>query len=348
MRNRPVGMRKWLNIRLSLAAQFLLASLAVLVISMLGLGWWITNQIEQGVINRTAAETALYVDSFIDPPLQELNSGSALTPKYADMLNQLMIETPLGQHVVAFKLWDSHGRILYSTNPALTGQVFPLKDELLSSIEGKVVSHLTDLKDDENFLERGRWKRLLETYSPVNKSGTSQVIAVVEFYQTVDTLEAEISKAKSSTWLLLGGSTLIIYLSLSIFVRRASSTIEHQQARLTTQVTSLKELLAQNKELDERVRRAASRTTTLNERFLRRISAELHDGPVQDLGYSLMRLDTVIATVEKQPQQSTNGHVSKEELSNIETALQNAMAEIRTISSGLGLPELDQLSLKKL
>ena len=68
--------------QLSLAQQFMLASLVVLVIGMVGLSTWVGQPIERGVINRTAGQTALYVDSFINLPLQELAHGDSLTPKY--------------------------------------------------------------------------------------------------------------------------------------------------------------------------------------------------------------------------------------------------------------------------
>ena len=48
-----------------------------------------------------------------------------------------------------------------------------------------------------------------------------------------------------------------------------------------------------NAQLDAKVRRAAARTTALNEQFLRRVAADLHDGPAQDLGFALMRLESM-------------------------------------------------------
>ena len=119
--------------RLSLAQQFMLACFIVLVFGMLGVGWWVGQQIENGVISRTAGQTALYVDSFVDPPLQNIGQGVQLTSKDMAALDRLVQNTPLGQHIVAFKIWDTQGRVLYSTNPALIGQQFPVKDELARS-----------------------------------------------------------------------------------------------------------------------------------------------------------------------------------------------------------------------
>ena len=57
--------------RLSPAQRFMLGSLAILAIGMAGIGAWVTTQIKEGVVDRTAATTALYVDSLVAPPLQD-------------------------------------------------------------------------------------------------------------------------------------------------------------------------------------------------------------------------------------------------------------------------------------
>ena len=64
--------------RLSLAQRFLIWSLFVLVLGMTGIGLWVSHQIEQGIIHRTASTTALYVDSLIAEPLQELATSGTL------------------------------------------------------------------------------------------------------------------------------------------------------------------------------------------------------------------------------------------------------------------------------
>ena len=331
--------------RLTLVQQFMLASLIILVASMLGIGWWVGRQIEIGVMNRTSGETALYVDSFIDPPLQELGQGADLAPEHIAALNKLVEQTPLGQHIVAFKVWDTHGKVVYSTNPELIGQVYPIKEELQRSIDGEVTSDINDLSDPENFFERSRWPRLLETYSPVQKIGSEEVIAVVEFYQTVDSLEKATFSAQTSSWLVVGGATLLVYLSLAGLVRKANDTIVRQREELSKQVVQLKEVLAQNKELQERMSRAAARATDLNERFLRRVSAELHDGPSQDLGLALMRLDRVIATSEGCNLLNAHSQNCHQELEDVQRSMRTAMQEIRGISGGLGLPQLGNMTL---
>ena len=325
----------------TLAQRFMLASLVILIAGMAGIGIWVGNQIKNGVIHRTGATTALYVDSFVAPLLQELGSTGELSPERHEQLDKLLQDTPMGQQIVTFRVWDPTGKVIFSTDDATVGRTFPISDGLANAILGQVSSEISQLEAEENVPQRAIRSELLETYSPVRLSGTNEVIAVAEFYQIVDALNQEIAAAQRRSWLVVGTVTLIIYLLLAGFVRRASDTIEQQRATLNDQITRLTELLAQNQELHERVRRAAGSVATLNERFLRRIGSELHDGPAQDLGLVLLKLDALIGRWE----QSQASPEFAEELTSIQSPLQNAHKEIRAISTGLSLPQLAELSL---
>lgn len=331
--------------RLNLTQQFMIISLIILVVAALGLGRWAGRQIEQIVVNRTAETTALFVDSFIAPNLQELAAADTLSPAHIATLDQLLQDTPLGQQIVSFKVWDAAGKVLYSGDRATIGQVFPVGEGLSRAWNGQVSAEISDLESAENVGERALSSELLEIYSPVRLDGDGRVIAVAEFYQSVSNLQADIAAAQRQSWLVVGLAMLVIYALLSGFVGRAGDTIERQQTALEAQVAQLTELLEQNKALHERVRRAAARATALNERVLRRISAELHDGPVQDVGLALLRLDHVMDHVggngagrPADPEMATDLNV-------IQSSMQRALQEIRALSAGLGVPQLSELSL---
>ena len=325
----------------TLAQRFMLASLVILIVGMLGIGVWVGNEIKNGVIHRTGATTALYVDSFVAPLLQELGTTGTLSPQHNEQLSKLLQDSSMGQQIVTFRVWDPAGKVIYSTDKTALGKTFPVKEGLARAILGQVSSEISQLEAEENAPQRAVNSELLETYSPVRLSGTNEVIAVAEFYQNVDALHQEIAAAQRRSWLVVGLAMLVIYLLLAGFIRGASDTIEGQQATLNEQIARLTELLAQNQELHERVRRAAASVATLNERFLRRIGSELHDGPAQDLGLSLLKLDAVMGRWEDS--QEAPGLV--EELTGIQSSVQNAHKEIRAISSGLSLPQLAELSL---
>ena len=325
----------------TLAQRFMLASLIILIAGMAGIGFWIGNEIKSGVAHRTGATTALYVDSFVAPLLQELGNARAPSPQNMLQLSKLLQDTSMGQQIVSFKVWNPTGQVLFSTDQESVGKTFPIEGGLALALRGQVSSSISPLERAENVPERTIRSELLETYSPVRLTGTNKVIAVAEFYQTIDALNQEVAAAQRRSWLVVGGTTLVIYLLLAGFVQRASETIEKQRKTLNDQISRLTELLSQNQELHERVRRAAGSVATLNERFLRRIGSELHDGPAQDLGLALLKLDALIGRWEEnQP-----GSGIAEELTGIQSSLQHAQKEVRAISSGLSLPQLAELSL---
>ncbi|MCL5952432.1 MAG: sensor histidine kinase [Chloroflexi bacterium] len=331
--------------RLSLAQRFMLASLIIVASGMLGVAWWVGQQIEAGVVDRTSATTALYVDSFIAPQMQELATSDSLTPEHIATLDKLVHQTDFAKQIVSFKIWNTQGRVLYSNNPANVGHVFPVQGGLARATRGWVAARISDLQDEENVVERQSHTRLLEVYSPVRLQGTDRVIGVAEFYQTVDALQGDIDSAQRQSWLLFGGVTVVMYLLLAVFVQRASNTIAAQQKELGRQVNRLSDLLTQNAELHERVRRAAARTAALNERFLRRISADLHDGPVQDMSLAVLQLDKVMAHAEMIQVNGSGSDQDGPDLAAVSQSLNHALQEVRAISAGMGLPQLQNLTV---
>ncbi len=330
---------------ISLARQFLLVSLGILLIGMALIGMWVSRQIESGVLNRTAAITALYVDSFVSPYLQGLSDDPILTEVEMGELDQLIRETPLGQEIVSFKVWSSDGRILYSPERALVGLSFGVDSELTDSIAGDVVSSVSNLDRPEHAYERMQWDRLIETYAPVRKAGTEEILAISEFYQLPGDLEVEIRSAQLRSWLVVGISTVVMYLLLAGMVGRASRTIQAQRAELENRLGELQVMLKENETLNSRVRRAGARTTALNEQFLRRISADLHDGLGQDLTLALMRIETFRQGYGADRDRQANEIPGPSDLEEIQSALNSAVDELRAVTAGLRLPELDNYGI---
>jgi signal transduction histidine kinase len=284
------------------------------------------------------------MESFVSPHVASVSGNGPLREVDRNALDGLLSGTPLGRQVVAFKIWAPDGSVLYSTNPALIGRKFAVKPELASAFAGKVHSEITDLSDPDNEFERKRWSRLIETYAPLRARDTGTVIAVSEFYQTTDDLEQEVGIARLRSWLMVSTATLAIFLLLAALVKRASNTIAAQQSELSEKVTQLTALLAQNEQLHERVRRAAARTTALNERFLHRIAADLHDGPGQGLALALMRMDSLADVCSACAANIVKDRSVGDEFRTLHSALQSALDDLRAISGGLHLPEIEQLS----
>lgn len=324
--------------RLSFTWQFAVLSFGVLVIGMVVVGIWVSSAVQHAVINRTAGVTALYVDSFVSPLVQDLPTRGELSPSQRSELDQLITRTPLGAQIVSFKVWSPSGEILYSPNPALIGRTFAMNEHLRDAFSGDVVSEISNLSEQENEYEASRWEALIETYAPIRSEGSGAVFAVSEFYELPDALKAEIRSAQLRSWLIVGIAAVMLYLLLIGMVRRASNTIRTQRANLLESVDELEGALAENRTLQARISRAAARTTTLNERFLRRISADIHDGPAQDVSLALLRVEAVAQAM------ADNGSGDTEDVERLRIALESALSDLREISQGLRTPTVENLT----
>jgi signal transduction histidine kinase len=320
----------------SLARQYMVASLVVVLAGVIVTGAWIGHQIETSVLDRTAGVTALYVDSFLSSTLQGLALDDRwLTPADTDALDRLISDTGLGQGVVLFKIWSLDGRVLYSADRSVVGQRYPVDTGLASATRGEVYADMSMLAAPENATERGRFSRLVEVYAPVREDNGPRVIAVNEFYLLPDALDAEIRDAQLRSWGVVAAIGLITYLVLAGIVKRGSDTIRQQQLELRQQ-------LDQNLRLHQRVRQAAGRTTALNEQALRRISADLHDGPGQVLALALLRLDAL-----QTPCDTGDGWAQRSsDFATVQAAVRDALTEVRAISAGLRLPELSSMPVQ--
>ncbi len=329
---------------LSLARQYLLVSFLILSCGMLIVGAWVGRQIEIGVTRRIAAVTALYVDSLISHHLQYLMDTDVSNDSHEAKIDTFLTTTPLGQRIVAYKIWGADGRIIYSTNPALVGLQFPIEGGLKKAFEGNVYTEIGGL-NEEDLYEEQESSRLIETYAPIRVGGENEVVAVIEFYQSPDELKGEIQAAQQRSWVMVGVSTIVIYLLLASLVSRASNTILSQQNELREKVAQLTGLLTVNRQLHSRVSRAAAGATALNERYLRRIAADMHDGPGQDLGLALLRIEELANVCAACMSGVVKGRTMNNDFLTIQSALQSALVDMRAILAGLRLPEIEHLSI---
>jgi signal transduction histidine kinase len=332
--------------RLSLFRQFLLALFCILLVGMVVIGLVVNQEIEQGVVQRTTALTALYVDSLVGHHLPPMAATAELDPDEWAMMDSLFTDSAFGRQVVTFSLWGADGRILYSTNRALMNQPLPLPREVARGFAGAVQSEILPADPRDGYARPGF--RLLNTYAPVRPEDSDRIVAVAEISQRTDELDREVGAAQQQSWAVMVGATLLLYLLLAGLVGRASNLIDRQQRERQEQLRQLAALLEQNEQLNERIRGAAARSSALNERFLRRLASELHDGPCQDLGLALLRIESLAencAPPAPGPDSlSAPGLVPSTDFPTVQQALRSALAELRTISTGLWLPALESLS----
>lgn len=310
------------------------------VVAMIAVGIFVAHLIEDAVTRNSAATTALYVDSVIAPLLPDMRSSSVLDPTTARALDETLDQGALGKRLISFRLWRKDGTVLYSNEKNLVGKSFELNPKLRTAFEGTIVSRFEHAVDPESGRERAVGKPLLEIYNPVLQPWSGQVVAVSEFYEVADGLQLSLEQARLESWLAVAGFTVTFLLLLSVIVFRGSRVIEVQRRSLHGRVAELSELLAQNESLRGHVQRAAQRATSLNESYLRKIGADLHDGPAQLVAYASLRLDSDVMLGSR-----TTKRQRGEEVAVIRASLGEAMREIRIISAGLVLPQIENASL---
>lgn len=332
--------KKWRHIweALSLSQKFALTSSVVLLAGMLVIGAWVAEKIETSVSFNTAVATALYMDSFVAPHAQDLSTQNTLSHEKQIELDTLLHDTSIGNRIASFKIWMPGGLIAYSSRKAIIGKTFPPTENLKLAWAGNITTEFDTLEDEEDEQERAAGVAYLEIYSPIREKFTGRIIAVAEFYLKADLFEQVLFQAKLQSWLLVGLVTIVMLSLLFVIVHSGSRTIEKQKRVLKKRVLELSDLR-------NRLKNASRRTTELNERFLRRIGADLHDGPAQLLGLALLRLHSLKSFVSAETRAAVN---DKDDLKIIQTALDDALVDIRNISAGLVLPELDGLTLTEI
>jgi signal transduction histidine kinase len=328
--------------QVSFSRQFLVGGTVLLVLAMLAVGTWVGLEIERSAVNRAAAVSAIYVESILATQLRHASAEVLASPETLDTLDRIFSDGPLRRKVVRFKLWDADGVIRYSSDHSQIGTRYPVDGLLAAAFTGKVESRISKLDSEDNRTERAQWQRLLEVYVPVRVGPQDGIIAVAEFYLATENLDRDIFEAKMRSWALVAGGTLAVILLMFGQVRRANETILNQRDDLVRQLQQMRITFEENERMRQRLGEAGAATTALNEEFLRRIAADLHDGPAQTLAFALMRFDELAASCGTC---SRSGGMASPDLPKIRDALRASLDDLRSVAAGLGVPGIAELSL---
>jgi signal transduction histidine kinase len=257
---------------LSLVRQFALMACIGAAAGTMALSSFVSAKIEDHVVHNAAAATGLYVNSLDRSYLQELTTKSALSEEQLRALDNVFNETELVRQIASVKIWLADGRIVYSTTRDFIGKTLFVTPKLLQALKGEVAAEFGKLSDEDDAVERSFNVPLLDIYVPIRDKGGDSVIAAAEFFAYAAPLKAELDHVRLESWIAIGGVALLQIVLLYGIVRRADKTIDFQRAALAD---------------------AGRASIETSERFLRRLGADLHDGPAQLIGLALLRLDAL-------------------------------------------------------
>ena len=134
---------------------------------------------------------------------------------------------------------------------------------------------------------------------------------------------------------IVGAVTAPMMLILFLMVRRAANLVSTYQASLRRNVVEATSLAAQNDRLRRVADDARLEAANSNENLLARIGQDLHDGPIQLVSLLMLKL-----TDPSSHQQAASGSHG----SGAQALTSRILAELRDISTGLVLPQLEGLT----
>ncbi len=191
------------------------------------LGWIMTRSQEKSSIARSNHVTS----TSITHEIRRVFHSSELTEKYIESFPEIIKEKiqilALSQDIEKIKIWASDGTVLWSNDKKMIGQRFEKSDELKQALDGRVVSAIYSIKDKYKIHEDSSGK-MLELYVPMQVFDTPGQYMVLEVYQNVDFLYADIVKQKKNIWISLGIGFLCLYGILFSIVWQATRQIDRQ------------------------------------------------------------------------------------------------------------------------
>ncbi|PYY55251.1 hypothetical protein DEJ17_13005 [Curtobacterium sp. MCSS17_011] len=222
---------------------------------------------DTAALARVVVEPAL-LDAVADPSRSDADRSDARTRLDDAVAGELRAGS-----AVRMKLWAADGTVLWSDERRLFGERFPLSDEDLEALESdRSDAEVSDLTEPENRYERGHGP-LLEAYQAVHTPSGEALL--FEAYQPYDQVLARAADLRRSFAVLAFGTVAVVL------------------ALLVPLLLGLLLRIRSGQRLRERL---LGRALDAEAAERRRMAAELHDGPVQDVAGLALSLGADPAT----------------------------------------------------
>lgn len=317
---------------MSLSQRFLVAAVLVVMAASVALGFWVGLYVERGITEGVAETAAASIDSLIAHQIDDLTPGAPLTEEERVSLDGVFA---IGSgsdaiRLIQIRLRDLEGRTFYESSSELAGVGDP-STQLAAAAGGQVSVRIEQLVLAPVGPIEAFPIDVLEIFTPLHQVETGEIFAVAELYYSARSVLQQRDRAQGDVWLLVGISGLAVIAALYLLVDRASLTIARQRARLGENLAASRRLTEENRTLRVASEDLRQNANFANEALLAQVGSDIHDGPIQLLTLSILRLS--------RPKPDAANVAASARL------VEEAMEELRNISNGLVLPELTALSL---
>ncbi|PZE95269.1 sensor histidine kinase [Curtobacterium sp. MCBD17_008] len=259
-RRRPVRATPWRRVLVGVVLAAVLGGAAVAAAGTLVS----QRTAERFAVEDATRDTAAVARSVVEPALRDAivdpQADTTAHREAVEALDRAVRRATAASAAVRVKLWAPDGTVLWSDEPRLTGERFTLSDEDLEALaEDRSDAEVSDLSAPENRYERGQGP-LLEAYQAVHVPSGDPLLLEV-YYPYDDVLASSASLRSAFAALAFGTVAVVIGLLLPVLLWLLLRLRSGQRDRERLLVRAL------DAETAER----------------RRIAADLHDGPVQDV-----------------------------------------------------------------
>jgi two-component system, NarL family, sensor kinase len=223
--------------------------------------------------------------------------------------------------VIRVKIWTPDGDIVYSDQPRLIGENFPLGDDDLAALQDGVTrAELSDLSRPENQFERSAG-RLLEVYRAIRTPGGQPLL--LETYSTYKDATAR---------------------QVDIWYRFAPISVAVLLALLAVQLPLARRMVSQLRATGREREQLQARALDASTEERRRIAGSLHDGIVQDVSASALLLAGAADRLRESPPSGPPEEVSAV-LAEASVALRESVSSLRSLLVEIYPPNLDRAGL---
>jgi two-component system NarL family sensor kinase len=322
-------MRRQRRARSRLVLPFALASLVAFVAIGLALSTLVGRRLVERQVDAAEFHAQFVAETILRHELRprELNFLTPLTGERYGELREFVGDRVLRWPIIRLTIWRSDGMIVFSEDPTLVGQQFPLAEPLKQAFrQSAPVSMIMGPADQPG---PHPMVKHLDTYVPVffdaNEPGGIPV-AMVQVSQDYAGIQSEVGRLFRTVTMTLVAGLAFLYVSLFPILVRVSRTLSRQNARLEEQARERRRLL------DTVLR------TSEEERKL--LAAELHDGPIQRLAGLGYRLERARNRLDR-----GNAHGAGAMLGELQDGLSEETRRLREMMAELRPPVLDQRGL---
>jgi putative nucleotidyltransferase with HDIG domain len=150
----------------------------------------------------------------------------------------------LGADLVALKVFDAGGLVVYSTMSDEVGRRYPVQPEQLAAMSGRVTTGVEgDAADGDSAAVVRRFGPVVESYAPVVSRVTGKPVAVCEVYQRYAPIGAAVRRTVAVIWSVIGLVSILVYAGQLGIVRSAEQRLKVSEAEAVLSSRRLEESL---------------------------------------------------------------------------------------------------------